>query len=413
MISGYNHWVYDWNRDEPGSGTVVPRTVEFNDETLRDGLQSPSAKTPPLQAKMDFLHILAGLGISGVDIGLPASSPQVMEDTIFLAKEIARAGLPLKPNCAARTVLGDIRLVKEVSERAGIPIEVAAFIGSSAARSLAEGWDLNFLLKVTRESVSEAVHLGLSPMFVTEDTTRTHPDVLKQLYTAAIEYGARRICIADTVGFASPTAARRIVGYLRSIVADSGEDVAIDWHGHMDRGLGLMSTLAAFDAGADRLHGSAIGLGERIGNAPLDLVMANLKLMGYWERDISRLTEYVEWVARWTGVSIPWNYPIFGSDAFRTGTGIHASAIMKAMKMGDPDLVDMVYSAIPASWFGKRQTIEVGPMSGDANVAYWLSEHGMEVTSERMAAIRKLAKESDSMIGDDDILDALQRLEDT
>ena len=411
MDSEYDQWVYDWNRAEAESGADGARSVDLNDETLRDGLQSPSAKTPPLQAKLEFLHILAGLGIAGVDIGLPASSPQVMEDAIFLAKEIARFNLPLKPNCAARTVSSDIRLVREVSERAGFPVEVSTFIGSSAARSLAEGWDIEFLLRTTRESISEAVHLGLSPMFVTEDTTRTHPDVLKQLYTAAIEYGARRICIADTVGFASPMAARRIVGYLKSIVADSGEDVAIDWHGHMDRGLGLISTLAAFEAGADRLHGSAIGLGERAGNAPLDLVMVNLKLMGLWDRDISDLTEYVNWIARWTGVSMPWNYPVFGSDAFRTGTGIHASAIMKAMKMKDPRLVDMVYSAIPASWFGKRQTIEVGPMSGDANVAYWLAEHGMDVTSERMAAVRKLAKDSDSMLTDDEIMDALKRLE--
>ncbi len=413
MASGYEEWVYDWNRREPEGDERVPRTVELNDETLRDGLQSPSARTPPLQAKLDFLHILAGLGISGVDIGLPASSPQVMEDTIFLAREIARSKLPLKPNCAARTVRGDIRHVKEVSERAGLPIEVSAFIGSSAARSLAEGWDIEFLLKATRESVSEAVRLGLSIMYVTEDTTRTHPDVLRQLYTAAIECGARRICIADTVGFATPAAARRIVRFLKDIVKESGEDVAIDWHGHMDRGLGLMATLAAFEAGADRLHGSAVGLGERIGNAPLDLIMVNLKLMGCWERDISDLTEYVNWIQRWTGVSLPWNYPVFGSDAFRTGTGVHASAIMKAMKMGDPDLVDMVYSAVPASWFGLRQTIEVGPMSGDANVAYWLAEHGLEVTSERMAAIRNLAKESDGMLTDDEILDALQRLEGT
>lgn len=407
-----HRWIYDWNAEEGGAqtpGGAAP--FELDDETLRDGLQSPSAKAPPLQAKREFLHILARLGVQAVDIGLPASGGHTSKDTLFLAKEITRAGLPLRANCAARTVKEDVWPIVEISQKAGIPIEVATFIGSSAIRHLAEGWDMPFLLKAIRESIGEAVKAGLPVMFVTEDTTRAEPEVIRQLYTEAIACGARRACIADTVGFAAPWGAKRLVRFLKGVIADTGVDVKVDWHGHQDRGMGLISALAALRAGADRIHGSALGLGERVGNTSLDLVIVNLKLMGLWDKDVTALTEYVEWVSRWAGVSIPWNYPVFGRDAYRTGTGIHAAAILKALKMGDLDLVDRVYAAVPASWFGRQQTIEVGPMSGESNIQFWLHQHGQEPTAERVRAIRRLAKEGDHTLSDDEIWDALHRLE--
>ncbi len=404
-------WIHDWNAPESGTAAEPRPAVELNDETLRDGLQSPSAKAPPLQAKRDFLHILCDLGVTSVDIGMPASGVQALGDAVVLAKEIVRHRLPLRPNCAARTVCKDIRPIIEISQRAGTAVEVAAFLGCSAARRRVEGWDMAHLLKLTRDSVTLAVQAGLPVMFVTEDTTRTHPEILRDLYRAAIESGARRICAADTVGHASPQGAERLLAFLRSLAGESGEKVAVDWHGHMDRGLGLACTLEAWRAGADRLHGSALGLGERVGNAPLDLVILNLKLMGGWPRDVARLTDYVAWTSRWTGIPIPWNYPVFGQDAFRTGTGVHASALLKARQLGDAHLEDLMYSAVPASWVGRRQTIEVGPMSGDANIVAWLQDHREEVNQERVAAIRRLAKESDTMLSDDDIFDLLQRLE--
>lgn len=407
-----DQWIYDWNAPEVRTG-VAPlsgRRVELDDETLRDGLQSPSARNPPLQAKRDFLHILVKAGIDSVDIGLPASGAHVYEDTLFLAKEIARGRLPLKANCAARTVKADILPIIDISQKAGIPIEVASFIGSSAVRQYAEGWDLEFLLKATRTSVGEARKAGLPVMYVTEDTTRAHPDVLRQLYTAAIEHGASRVCVADTVGYATPDGAKRIVRFIREIIASTGEAVRIDWHGHMDRGLAVAATIAALEAGADRLHGSALGIGERAGNTPLDLVMVNLKMMGLLERDLSALTEYVEWVGRWAGVAVPWNYPIFGKDAYRTGTGIHAAAIVKALNLGDEDLVDLVYASVPSSWFGKRQVIEVGPMSGESNVAFWLKQHGEKITDLKVEEITRHAKAADHTLSDDEIRDVIERL---
>lgn len=411
-MSRFGEWVYDWNRPEGKAVLPGGRTsVQLDDETLRDGLQSPSAKAPPLQAKRDFLHILAKLGVQAVDIGIPASGATAFEDAIYLAKEIGKSGLPISANCASRTVVQDVRQVIEVSQRGGIPVEVAVFIGSSAIRHQAEDWDKAFVLKSIRESVAEGRRAGLQVMIVTEDTTRAHPDLIRELYTCALDEGARRVCIADTVGFATPEGARRLVAFLREVIAAAGVEAAVDWHGHQDRGLGLASALGALEGGADRIHGSALGLGERVGNTPLDLVLVNLKMMGLWERDLEPLTDYVDWVARYAGVTVPWNYPVFGRDAYRTGTGIHASAIVKALEKGDQELVDLVYSAVPAWWIGKQQTIEVGPMSGDSNVIFWLRKQGMEPTRERILAVRSLAKESDHTLTDDEIWDVLHRLE--
>jgi 2-isopropylmalate synthase len=405
-------WIYDWNT--PNGSTQrkgPPRPFQLDDETIRDGLQSPSAKTPPLQAKLEFLHILVDLGIEGVDIGLPAASATNREDSLFLAKEIARGKLPLVPNCAARTMKLDIQPIVEISQQAGIAVEVAAFIGSSAVRRYAEGWDLPFLLRRTKESVTAAVCEGLPVMFVAEDATRATPDVLRQLVNAALECGARRICLADTVGFASPAGVLRLLTFVRKLIAEAGVEAMIDWHGHMDRGLGLANSLVALEAGADRIHGSALGLGERVGNTPMDLLLVNLKMMEWWRSDLSRLKDYVEWVPRYTGVTVPWNYPVFGRDAYRTGTGIHAAAILKALNKGDQDLVDIVYSAIPACWVGRQQIIEVSPMSGESNVIFWLRKHGVEPSPEKVRGIRKLAKDSDHTLSDDEIWDFIKRMD--
>lgn len=404
-------WIYDWNKLPAGEGSLPATPIQLNDETMRDGLQSPSAKIPSSEAKIELLHILSDLGVFSLDIGFPASSEKAFTDTELLAREIVEKKLSLKANCAARTLVSDIRPIIEISQKVGMPIEVAAFLGSSLARMYAEEWDEAFLLKSVETSVKEAVRAGLSIMFVTEDTTRTQPELLRKLYTVAIECGARRICAADTVGFATPAGAFRLVSFLREVVEATGEEIAIDWHGHMDRGLGLGCTLAALEGGADRLHGSALGIGERVGNTPLDLVIVNLKLMGLWERDIGLLERYVAWVPKYTGIPIPRNYPVFGRDAYRTGTGVHAAAIAKAIKKGDGHLVDLIYSSVPASWCGKSQTIEIGPMSGDANSVSWLIAHGRHVTMERVKLLRNLAKKANGVLSEEEIINALNDME--
>jgi len=404
MALNENELIYDWNR--AGGPDLAPgrHRIELDDETLRDGLQSPSVHSPTIEEKLRILHLMAGLGIDAADIGLPGAGPHVAHDVERLAREIVDCRLKISPNCAARTVLEDIQPIVDISQRVGIAIEVACFIGSSPIRQYAEGWSMDKMLRLSEQSVAFAVGHGLPVMFVTEDTTRAAPGDLERLYRTAISAGARRICVADTVGHATPNGVRHLVRYIRDLVASTGEEVKIDWHGHKDRGLSIINSLTAAEAGVDRLHGTAVGIGERVGNCPMDLLLVNMQLLGWIDRDLSRLREYCFLVAETTGVPLPDNYPVVGRDAFRTGTGVHAAAIIKARARGHDWLADRVYSSVPASLIGSHQVIEVGPMSGESNVIYWLEERGIEPTGELVSEIFQQAKGAPRVLEEDQIL---------
>jgi 2-isopropylmalate synthase len=392
--------IYDWNRtDVPTPGVVL-----LDDETLRDGLQSPSVRCPTIDEKLRILHLIDRLGIDTADIGLPGAGPHVVRDVERLAREIADQRLRVAANCAARTVLADIRPIAEVSQRAGIAIECCTFIGSSPLRQYAEGWTLDQLLKLTEEAITFAVGEGLRVMYVTEDTTRADPDTLRALYSTAIRAGASRVCIADTVGHSTPHGAAAVVRFIKTVVEECGGGVGIDWHGHRDRDFAVVNTLAALDAGATRLHGAAIGIGERVGNTPMELLLINLVLMGYLERDLSALCEYCDVVAAATDVPIPANYPVVGRDAFRTATGVHAAAVIKAFRKNDAALIDAVYSGVPASLIGREQQIDVGPMSGKSNVVFWLERHGYAASDDLVDRIMTKAKASSTVLTADEII---------
>ena len=394
--------IYDWNRAGGADLRPARGRVELDDETLRDGLQSPSVRNPSIEEKLRILHLMAELGIESADIGLPGAGPHVVRDVERLTREIVEQRLKIAPNCAARTVLADIRPIVEISQRTGLAIEVSCFIGSSPIRQYAEGWTLDRMLRLSREAVEFAVGEGLPVMFVTEDTTRAAPKDLRRLYTEAVEAGARRVCVADTVGHSTPNGARNLIRFIRGVV---GEEVKIDWHGHKDRGLDVINALAAAEAGADRLHGTAVGIGERVGNCPIDQLLVNMQLLGWINRDLHRLQEYCRFVADTTGVPLPDNYPVVGKDAFRTGTGVHASAIIKARARGDDWLADRIYSSIPAGMIGCRQVIEVGPMSGESNVVYWLQERGIEASPDLVKEIFQKAKSSAITLEEAEILE--------
>jgi 2-isopropylmalate synthase len=397
--------IYDWNTaDTPAP---APTAVMLDDETLRDGLQSPSVRTPSIDQKIAILHLIDALGIETADIGLPGAGPHVVEHVERLAREIVASKLAVRANCASRTVIADITPIIEIAQRTGLDIECCTFIGSSPIRQHAEGWTLDRLERLTEEAVSYGVKAGLPVMYVTEDTTRADPDSLRRLYAAAIRAGASRICIADTVGHATPAGARAVVRYVQRIVDDCGGGVGIDWHGHRDRDLAVENSLAAMDAGATRLHGAAIGIGERVGNTPMDALLTNLVLMGHRQADLSRLPEYCQRVSEATGVPIPVNYPVVGRDAFRTATGVHAAAVIKAFRKNDPALADAVYSGVPASLVGREQTIEIGPMSGKSNVVYWLERRGIEATDELVDRIFAKAKAATTVLREDEILSML------
>jgi 2-isopropylmalate synthase len=393
--------IYDWNLHAPGTR---PPVVLLNDETLRDGLQSPSVRAPSIEAKIRVLHLLDRVGIESADIGLPGAGPHVVRDVERLALEIRDSRLGLRPNCAARTLVGDIAPIADIVQRTGMPIECCCFIGSSPVRRYAEDWTVDHLQQCTEEAVRFAVDHDLTVMYVTEDTTRSDPETLRRLFRAAIHAGAARLCIADTVGHATPTGARAVVRFTRRIIEETGANVGIDWHGHRDRDMGTINSLAAFEAGATRVHGTVLGLGERVGNTPIDLLLVNLVLMGWIERDLTPLNELVRLVSESTGEPIPDNYPVFGRDAFRTATGVHAAAVVKAFHKRDPALADTVYSGVPARLVGRAQEIEVGPLSGRSNVLYWLEHRGIEADEVLVDRVYRLAKTSRAVLTEREIL---------
>jgi len=398
--------IYDWNRDGRAARADY-RAVELDDETLRDGLQGPSIRNPPLDVKKRLLHLMDDLGIDSADIGLPGASPHARAAIVALAKETTKLKR-LRPNVAIRTHPDDVRAAIEASTEAGIPIESSAFIGSSPIRRFAEDWKIDGMLKSVETSVTTLVKAGLPVMFVTEDTTRADPETLQKLYDTAIGAGARRICVSDTAGHATPEGVRNLLTFVRDDIV-RGRAVKLDFHGHNDRGLGTINALTA-TALADRVHGCALGIGERVGNSSMDQLLINLRLWDLIATDLEPLVEYTALVAEHCGAALPPNYPALGADAFRTGTGVHAAAVVKALRSGDRTLADRVYSGVPASVVGREQRIEVGPMSGESNVVFWLEQRGIEAGRARNDRMMNAAKSSDRLLTEEE-LNALARLD--
>jgi len=394
-------FIYDWN--VKGDVPHYPKHVKVVDETLRDGLQSPSVTHPSIQDKVYLLYLMRCLEIDAADLGLCGAGERFKKDVVVLAREIVNQKMPIVPQSAARTLESDIAPIVDASQEAGIAIEACVFLGSSPIRQYAEGWDLSTLLRLAESSVTFAVKHGLPVMFVTEDTTRAQPDALRQIYTCAIRAGAHRICAADTVGHATPEGVRNLIRFLRSVVDEVDPEVGIDWHGHKDRGLDMVNTLAAIEAGADRVHACALGVGERSGNTPMEILLVNLNLLGIANRDLKGLPEYCQVVSQACGVPVPFNYPIVGADSFRTATGVHAAAIAKAIDKRDEWLADRVYCGVPASMVGRTQGIEVGPMSGEHNVRFWLRNHDVEEHPVYIEKILAAAKRSSKLLTDEEI----------
>jgi 2-isopropylmalate synthase len=402
--------IYDWNNNYP-PGLKPEGPVWLNDETLRDGLQSPSVRDPSIAEKIEILHLMEALGINSLDLGLPGAGPRAVEAVTALAHEIVAHKMKIRANCAARTHENDIRPIAEIVQKTGLPIEAATFIGSSPIRRFTEGWTEDFLLQTTEKAVKYAVSLGLDSMYVTEDTSRCDPETVKQLYATAINCGARAIVICDTAGHSTPMGALALVKFvIEEVVKPSGEKIRVDWHGHSDRGLAIANSMAAIIGGANCVHGCAIGLGERVGNTQIDQMLVNLKLMGIapWDQqDLTKLRNYCQTVSRATDVPIPKNYPVVGDDAFRTATGVHAAAIIKAYRKNDVLLANTVYSGVPSHVFGMDQVIDIGPMSGKSNVFFWLERRGIPATDDTVDRIYQRAKQSDHTLTEAEILECV------
>ncbi len=398
--------IYDWNSVEKVAKISPKRRIQFLDETLRDGIQSPSVVDPSIDDKLRLVELANDLGIDTMDIGLPGAGKRAVEDVTTIAEHIKNGKLGVKASCAARTHQNDVQAIIDISQKVGIEIEVLCFIGSSPIRQYAESWDLSKMLQLSADAIDLARKYNLPVAYVTEDTTRSRPEILTKMFSTAVEHGAQRLIVCDTVGHATPDGIKNLLRFTRNMLDGLGrQDVGIDWHGHNDRGLGVVNSIFAIEYGADRIHGTALGIGERVGNAALDQIMLNLKLLGELpDHDLTKLVLWCKTASQATRVPIHPQYPLVGSDAFRTATGVHAAAIIKAEKKGDAWLADRIYSGVPAGMFGKEQEIEIGHYSGESNVVYWLNKRGYETTPELVAAVLAAAKRGNRVLSDDEVI---------
>ena len=400
--------IYDWNEIDR-KGKVFGKKVELCDETLRDGIQSPSVVDPPIETKFEMVDLMDKLGITIANIGLPGAGPRAVEDVTAIAKYMRDNKLSMKANCAARTVVKDIEPIVRIQQETGVPIAAYCFLGTSPVRQYAEGWDAERLMRSADEAISFAVKEGVEVAFVTEDTVRSRPNTLDRLFRHVINLGCRRLVLCDTVGHATPDGIRNLVDWTRNLISGTGEDVKIDWHGHNDRWLGVTNAIFAAEYGCDRVHGTCLGVGERVGNASIDQIILNLKLMGHYDHDVTHLAPYVRLTSEACRVDIPVNYPLAGRYAFRTATGVHAAAVIKAEKKGDTHLADIIYSGVPAGWFGREQEIEIGHMSGLSNVSYWLEKRNIDATESLVQTIFDRAKSTNRVLRDDEVWDLVKR----
>jgi 2-isopropylmalate synthase len=402
--------IYDWNSVEKVAPLSPNRPFTFYCETLRDGIQSPSVVDPEISDKIRLVELANDLGIQHMDVGLPGAGPRAVEDVTTIIRHIRDAKLAIKPSCAARTHINDVQAIIDISEKLGVEIEIMAFIGSSPIRQYAEDWDLDLMLSRSAEAIDLGTSHDLPVTFVTEDTTRARPEVLDRLFRHAVSHGAHRLCVCDTVGHVTPDGIRNLLKFTRNLLNGMGHpEIGIDWHGHNDRGLGVVNTIFALEYGADRLHGTALGIGERVGNAALDQVLLNLKLLGELpDQDLSKLLLWCKVASQACHVPIHPSYPLAGADAFRTATGVHAAAIIKAERKGHSWLADRIYSGVPADLFGREQSIEIGHYSGESNVVYWLRKRGYEPSPGLVDSIFTAAKRGNRVLTDEEILQLIK-----
>jgi isopropylmalate/homocitrate/citramalate synthase len=400
-----NDLIYDWNKQ--GSDALIKRTkpIQFDDETLRDGLQSPSAINPSIAQKIELLRYMEKLGIDRVDLGLPGAGPQHREHIEALLQVIVSEKMRIKPGCAVRTVVSDIEPIDALQQKFGIKIQASAFLGTSPIRQYAEGWTLQKLMETMEVAVKWAIDHKIPVMFVTEDTTRSKPADVKALYQRAIELGAGNICVCDTCGHVTPHGVKQLLRFvIEDVVKPTGKQVLVNWHGHSDRGLAVANSLAAIEAGADVVHGTALGLGERVGNCQIDQLLVNLKLMGLIKNDFSALAEYVKKGPRIHRRAAAPELPRLRRRRLRNGNrSVHAAAVIKAKKKGDNWLADRVYSGVPAGDFGLKQIIRIGHMSGKSNVVFWCEQHGYEPTDARVEKILNAAKAASRLLTDEEL----------
>jgi len=391
---------FDWN-----APPTRRRPIDVGDATFCDALQSPSVIDPGQHEKRRLLSLMSELGVRSAALGHPGSGPRQFADALELAREVMRAQMPIDAWCGARASVKDVATVLDVIERSGLDIEVAVSLTVSPILLDAEGITIDRVQEAADASITFAVRTGARVVAVVEDALRTPPEMLAVLLRHVLALGASAVRISDTVGQATPAGTRALLRFAsEQVTVRSGRRVRVEWHGQQDRGLALANALAAVEAGADRVLASALGLGERCGTVPLELLLTNLRLTGCWPHTLNALQEYCESAAEAFGVAIAPAHAVVGADAFRIGTGAHATALVKALRAGDRTLADGVCSAVPASLVGAEHRVDVSPVSGLSNVRWWLSQHGYDPTDLVLMREVLLAVKQTQRVATDDEL---------
>lgn len=392
--------LFDWNR---GWGADGPPPGILFDETLRDGIQAPTVRIPPLALKTQLIDHMVRTGVRAADLGFPGAGPEAAAECLALARYVAECEYPLAQGYAGRTHPADVAAICEIAQRAGTAVEAYVFIGVSPIRQYVEDWSVESISRDIVGAAAECRRAGVEFVLVLEDAVRCTPDVLARLFELVPELGIGRVTLCDTVGAAVPSGVAALVGWSRDWFAGRAYPVAFEWHGHNDRGLALANSLAALAAGCARVHGTVLGIGERAGNASLDQLVVNWQLDHDGPYDLKALREYCEFASAVLEVPVPPNYPAMGRDVFRTSAGVHAAAILKAHRKRDPRLKDSVYSAVPASILGREQEVLIDPASGASNVQYWLEINGRQASAAAVEAVLRVAKTAGRPLRDEEI----------
>ena len=384
-----------------------PENIQVLDTSLRDGLQDSEIRHPTLGEKRELIQRMPLIGVNAVDIAIPIARGSHLRDAIQLARELPSN---IDIVCLARTQEEDIRAAVELAQGAGRFVETIVFVGASPIRRWVEGWEIEDMIKWMSKSVKLASDEGLIPNIATEHTTETEPKVLKMIYQAGLESGGRKVCIADTTGAATPVSVERLVRFFQQEIINGFDSIDIDWHGHDDRGGAVMNSLAALQAGARRVHGTVLGIGERAGNTPIETLLINLKIAGDPARqNLTSLGEFSKLGSRIFNVPIRANYPGIGDKVGKTASGIHAAAMVKARNLGID--ASLPYSRVDQRWFDKEADVRIGPLSGKANVEWVAQKLGLECTQALVDRALKFARDTNRILSNADIINISSSLE--
>lgn len=351
----------------------IPESVVVYDSTLRDGEQMPGVAFVPA-VKLEIARALDEVGVPEIEAGFPS----VSASEAAAVRQVAHAGLDADILCLARLKRDDI----DAAADAGVDL-VLLFVPASPIQ-------LKVKLKKTVDQVlpditrvtEYARDRGLRVGFSTEDTTRANLADLLRIYRAAVDAGAERVGITDTVGCSTPNGIAQLVQDVRRAL----DDFPVSVHLHNDFGLATANALAGVLAGAGFVTTTVNGIGERAGNVPLQpFVMGAELLYGiHTGVDLEGLATLSELVAARSGVPVHPNAPVAGANVFSHESGIHVKAVME-----DP----RTYEPYPPELVGQKRTLTLGKHTGAAHVKAVLRGQGVRLSEEEVDRVTARLKE--------------------